>query len=105
MTIEKQVEILNMITQVMHDSAESNYEEMSCKFDYFLDEGDWSINSKFSFVRNGEVHRALLADAAGEVFMKVHQLHELMKSHTGGDWKSFVLAVDPSGKAKTNFTY
>ena len=104
MTIEKQVEILNQITQVMHDSAESIYEEMRCKFDYFIDEGDWSVDSEFSFVRNGEVHRTLLADATGEVYKNVHQLHELMKSHTGGDWKSFVLAVDPSGKAKTNFT-
>ena len=105
MTIEKQVEILNQITQVMHDSAESIYEEMRCKFDYFIDEGDWSVDSEFSFVRNSEVHRTLLADATGEVYKNVHQLDELMKSHTGGDWKSFVLAVDPSGKAKTNFTY
>jgi hypothetical protein len=105
MTIEKQVEILNQITQVMHDIAESTYEEMRCEFDYFLDEGDWSVNSKFSFIRDGEVHRPFLDDGTGEIYNKVHQLHELMKSHTGGDWKSFVLTVDPSGKAKTNFTY
>jgi hypothetical protein len=105
MTIEKQVEILNQITQVMHDSAESIYEEMRCKFDYFVDDGDWSVDSEFSFVRNGDVQRAVLADPTGGVYRHVHQLHELMKSHTGGDWKSFVLAVDPSGKAKTNFTY
>lgn len=105
MTVEKHVDILNHITQVMHDSAESSYEEMRCKFDHFVDEGDWSIDSEFSFVRNGEVHRTVLADATGQVYKKVHQLHELMKAHTGGDWKSFVLAVDPSGKAKTNFTY
>ncbi|WP_295857396.1 hypothetical protein [uncultured Xylophilus sp.] len=105
MTIEKQVEILNKITQVMHDSAESIYEEMRCKFCYFVDDGDWSVDSEFSFVLNGDVQRAVLADPTGSVYRYVHQLHELMKSHTGGDWKSFVLAVDPSGKAKTNFTY
>jgi len=105
MTIEKQVEILNQITQVMHDSAESIYQEMRCKFDYFVDDGDWSVDSEFSFVRNGDVQRAVLTDPTGGVYRNVHQLHELMKSHTGGDWKSFVLAVDPSGKAKTNFTY
>ncbi len=105
MTIEKQVEILNQITQVMHDSAAPSYEEMRCEFDYFVAEGDWSIGSEFSFVRNGEVHRTVLDDATGDIHQKVYQLHELMKAHTGGDWKSFVLAVDRNGKATTNFTY
>ena len=76
MTIEKQVEILNQITQIMNDSAGSIYEEMHCKFSYFIDEDDWSVDSEFSVVRSGELHRAFLA-----------------------------LAVDSSGKAKTNFTY
>lgn len=105
MTIERQVGILNQIIKVMHESADSSYDEMRCKFDYFVDEGDWSIDFEFSFVRNGEVHRTVLADATGEVYRKIHCLHELMKGNTGGDWKSFVAAIDPSGKAKTNFTY
>lgn len=105
MTIQAQIEIINEITQIMNDSAESSYEEMRCKFDYFFEGGDWSIGSEFSFVRKGELHRTVLADTTGEVYRKVYQLHELMKAHTGGDWKSFVLAVDQNGKAKTNFTY
>ena len=105
MKIERQLEILNEITQVMHDSAESKYQEMSCKFGYCIVDNDWSVDSEFSFVRNGDLHRVPLKDMTGEVYRKVHQLHELMKAHTGGDWKSFVLAVDSTGKANTKFTY
>lgn len=105
MTIEKQVEVLNQITQVMHDSAESAYEEMCCRFSYFIDEGDWSVDSEFSFVQNGDLHHALLKDSTGGVYKLVHQLHELMKAHTGGSWKSFVLTVDAAGRAHTKFTY
>lgn len=104
MTIEKQLEVLNGITQIMHDSSHGKYEEMRCEFDHEVYEGGWSVGSKYSFVRNGLAVSELLDDPADRASDLVHQLHELMKSHPGGDWKSFTLAVDPSGKAKTNFT-
>jgi len=34
MSIEQQVEVLNGITQIMHNSARGQYEEMRCEFDY-----------------------------------------------------------------------
>lgn len=105
MSIEQQVNVLNEITQIMHDSARGWYEEMRCEFDYEVYDGGWSVGSKYSFVRNGVPVSELLDDPRDKISDLVHQLHELMKFHTGGDWKSFVLAVDPSGKAKTNFTY
>lgn len=105
MTIQDQVEVLNKITQVMHESAEFNYEEMACRFDYYIDDGEWSVDSEFSFIREGTLHRARLNDPTGNVYRFVHQLHELMKAHTGGDWKSFVLTVDTTGRAHTKFAY
>jgi hypothetical protein len=105
MSIEQQVEVLNGITQIMHDSARGQYEEMRCEFDYEVYDGGWSVGAKYSFVRNGLSVSELLDDPEDRASGLVHQLHELMKSHTGGDWKRFVLAVDPSGKAKTNFDY
>ena len=105
MSIEQQVEVLNAITQIMHDSAQGHYEEMRCEFEYEAYEGGWSVGSKYSFIRNGLKVSELLDDPEDRASSLVHQLHELMKVHTGGDWKSFVLAIDPSGKAKTNFTY
>ena len=105
MSIEQQVEVLNGITQIMHDSAGGQYEEMRCEFDYEVYDGGWSVGSRYSYVKNGLSVSALMADPEDRASGLVHQLHDLMKSHTGGDWKSFVLAVDPSGKAKTNFIY
>jgi hypothetical protein len=105
MSIEQQVEVLNGITQIMHDSARGQCEEMRCEFEYEVYEGGWSVGSKYSFVRNGLSVSEFLDDPEDRASGLVHRLHELMKSNTGGDWKSFVLAVDPSGKAKTNFTY
>lgn len=105
MSIEQQVEVLNGITQIMHDSARGQYEEMRCEFEYEVYEGGWSVGSKYSFVRDGLSFSELLDDPEDKAPGLVHQLHELMRSHTGGDWKSFVLAVDTSGKAKTKFTY
>lgn len=105
MTIEKQVEILNQIVQVMHNSAASNYEEMSCEFDYEVYEGGWSVGAKFSFVRDAVMVSDFLDDPDDRVSDLVHQLHGLMKAHTGGDWTRCVLSVGRDGKAKTNFTY
>ena len=48
MTIQEQVEVLNKITQVMHDSAEFNHEEMVCRFDYYIEAGGWSVDSEFA---------------------------------------------------------
>jgi hypothetical protein len=47
----------------------------------------------------------LLDDPKDEASSLVHTLHGLMTSHTGGDWKKFVLAIDPTGKATTQFAY
>ena len=35
----------------------------------------------------------------------IRELHEVMKVHTGGDWKEFILTLDENGKAHTKFIY
>lgn len=105
MYIYQQVEILQKITQVMSHSAESDYEQMTCKFECCIEDGDWSVDSEFSFVRNGSLYRSRLNDPTANVFRLVRQLHDLMLDHTGGDWKTFQLVVDQGGKAKTHFAY
>lgn len=89
----------------MHDSAHNDYEEIGCQFKYFVDDDDWSVDSEFWFVRGGKMCRARLDDPTGNVYRFVHQLHELMKAHTGGDWKKLVLAVGIDGKATSKFEY
>ena len=105
MSIEKQLEVLNGLTKIMHDSSRGDYEEMRCEFDYEVYVGGWSVGSKYSFIRNGLSVSELLDDPEDKASDFVHQLHELMKAHTGGDWKKFVLSIDSSGKANTKFTY
>lgn len=105
MSIEQQVEVLNALTQIMHDSACGQYEEMRCEFEYEIYDGGWSVGSKYSFVRDGLSVSEFLDDPEDRASGLVHELHELMKSHTGGDWKKFVLSIEPDGKASTKFTY
>lgn len=105
MSIEKQMEILRKITKIMHTPRRGGYDEMRCEFDYEAYEGGWSVRSKYSLVRGGVLVSDFLDDLKDTSSDLVHQLHELMKSHTGGDWKSFVLSVDSSGKANTKFVY
>ncbi len=105
MSIEQQVKILNSLTQIMHDSAGGNYDEMYCEFEYEAYDGGWSVGSKYSFILGGVTVSELLDDPEDNASDFVHELHELMKSHTGGDWKKFVLSIDPNGKANTKFIY
>lgn len=105
MSTEHQVEVLNELTQIMHDSARGQYEEMRCEFEYEVYEGGWSVGSKYSFIRNGLSVSEFLDDPDDKASGFVHKLHELMKYQTGGDWKGFVLSIDSSGKANTKFTY
>ncbi|OBY57290.1 hypothetical protein ACKI1H_27995 [Pseudomonas sp. YH-1] len=105
MSIEQQVRILNSLTQIMHDSAGGNYDEMCCEFEYEAYNGGWSVGSKYKFILGGVTVSELLDDPEDNASGLVHELHELMKSHTGGDWRKFVLSIDPNGKANTKFIY
>jgi len=104
MSIDQQVEALNQIVQIMHDSAGGPYEGLRCEFDYETYDGGWSVGSAYSFIRDGvsvgarldDPHRA--SDLVGE-------LHRLMLEHTGGDWREFILSVDADGRAHTKFEY
>jgi len=105
MSIEQQVEILNSLVKIMHGSAHGQYDEMCCEFEHEVDDGGWSVGSKYSFVRDGLIVSEILDDPEDKVSDFVHKLHEIMRSHTGGDWKKFVLAVGSGGKANTKFIY
>ncbi|WP_233237930.1 hypothetical protein [Bordetella sp. LUAb4] len=105
MSIEQQVRILNALVQIMHDSANGKYEEMCCEFEHEVYDGGWSVNSKYSFVRDHLSFSEFLDDPEDKASSYVHELHDLMKAHTGGDWKKFIVNINPSGKATTRFTY
>lgn len=105
MNTTQQVQILTALTQLMHDSANGNYEEICCEFEYEVYDGGWSVGSQFSFVRGGLTFSTFLDDPEDKASGYVNELHELMMSQTGGDWKRFVLVIDSNGRANTKFSY
>lgn len=105
MSIERQADLLNAISQIMYKSAQGAYDEMSCNFEYETYKGGWSVGSAYTFVRDGASFSELLDDPKDIASGLVHDFHELMKTHTGGDWKNIVLTIDADGKAHTKFTY
>lgn len=105
MSIDKQVEILNLLSQIMHNSALGQYEEVRCEFEHEIYDDGWSVSSKYSIVRDGSLLSELLSDPEDRASELVHELHILMKSHTGGNWKKFLLSIDSCGKASTSFKY
>lgn len=105
MSIEQQVEILSELVQIMHDSADGAYDSLCCEFDYEVYEDGWSVGYKYAFVHDGVSVSEILADPDRRVSDLVKQLHQVMQSHTGGDWSKFLLSVDGEGRANTKFTY
>ncbi|MCL7714443.1 hypothetical protein [Stenotrophomonas mori] len=105
MSIEDQVKILERLVEIMKASAAGSYERLECEFGYETYENGWSVGSKYSQVKNGQVMSELLDDPGDEASDLVHELHRLMKSHAGGAWDGFLLSVDFSGKADAKFIY
>lgn len=103
--MQKQVELLGMIVEVMDASSPSGYSSMECEFDHEVYEGGWSVGSKFSYVIAGKQVSESLVDPEGSLSDLVHELHKQMKTQTGGDWSSFLLSIDAEGKATTKFVY
>ncbi|RUO31141.1 immunity protein YezG family protein [Aliidiomarina soli] len=105
--IESQNRILDELCRIMHMSAETGYEKLSCRF-YFSSSSDGSISigSKFSYTRHGEEKSAALAyPESKKIGALVSTLHEEMKKHTSGDWYAFILTIGEDGKAKVDFEY
>ncbi|KRG69715.1 hypothetical protein ABB27_05450 [Stenotrophomonas terrae] len=105
MTIQRQIELLNKIVGVMHASAGAGYSGMECEFDHETYEGGWSVGSNYCYIMGANRISGRLDDPEDTLSDFVHELHELMKVHTGGDWTSFLLTVDAGGKAATKFYY
>ncbi|WP_146176109.1 hypothetical protein [Chromobacterium haemolyticum] len=105
MSIERQIELLTELAQIVHESAEEPYSEAHCDFEYKCSEKDWVFGFSFSYAAQGVSKSKLLKNPQNQVPELVHELHEIMLHHTAGFWKQFVLSIDADGKAHTNFVY
>ena len=105
-SIEAQADILSEIVGYLYDSAPSNFEEVTCTFDYFCeDDGSWSVGSQFSYRSNGKNVGGYLNDQHDKVASLVSELHSVMHSHTGGKWNAFTLSVKNGSQANVTFRY
>jgi hypothetical protein len=105
--IDEQVSLLNELSQLMLLSVDSEYDSLSCIFEYeTADDGSIRVGSRFSYICNGErVSAALIYPESSTVVTIVPKLHSIMSEHTGGNWKSFTLNINEKGEAKTKFEY
>ena len=104
--IESQTDILSEIVGYLYDSAPSDFEEAICIFEYFCEEdGSWSVGSQFSYLANEQNVDGYLNDQYNEVASLVAKLHNIMLSHTGGEWIVFTLSVKNGGPANVKFKY
>ena len=101
--MQKQFEILNEICTVLFENL--------VKFDKFIYiykfnlEENW-VGTQVSTFLNGEKIASGLTSEIKDIINNLCQdLHDEMQSHTGGDWRKFILTIDESGKAKTEFIY
>lgn len=102
--LERQTEILNILLQMMHSSADSNYQELLCKFSF--NKAGMCCGSEFYYYNNGEKISEFLREKEGmSEYSLLEELHTIMKEHTGGEWDSFTLTLDANGKAHTKFHY
>jgi hypothetical protein len=102
--MERQLEILNKLSQIISEEANHDYEEVGYKGIVNIDEG-WA-ESSFYYIRANEKKSVHLSrEARQEISLLVRELHNVMLAHTGGNWEWFTLTIDDSGQAKTHFEY
>ncbi|MCX5468925.1 hypothetical protein [Acinetobacter nematophilus] len=100
--MHNQVELLNKIVQEVHKYRPFDYDSWRFEYKFNPDEG-WSEYGVFFFRNHTEY---LPPDFNYDLIIKFSQeLHDEMQSHTGGDWRKFILNLDEQGKAKTQFIY
>ncbi|MCT9979478.1 hypothetical protein M2R48_14165 [Acinetobacter sp. I-MWF] len=102
--MEAQVNILNELAKILHYSSGSLYDSAHLEYKFNPDEGWRSISMWYE--NEGKTLPPKQDDADQKnIDQMCKQLHDEMQSHTGGDWRKFILTIDEQGKAKTQFIY
>ena len=101
--MDKQLEILNEICKTFYENL--------IKFDKivyiykFNPEENWVGTQLTTFLNGEKISSGLSDEIKDSISNLCQQLHDEMQSHTGGDWRKFILTIDEQGKAKTQFIY
>ena len=103
--MQHQINILNEISQLLHNEANCQYEGLNCIFE-IEDAQEETMDTTFKYTLGGVSKNVGISDSAiWSLLDLVLELHALMKAHTGGSWTKFTLSLDKAGKATTKFEY
>ncbi|AXR06758.1 hypothetical protein D0Y50_10515 [Salinimonas sediminis] len=102
-TMEKQIEILNKLANIMIESYNYKYHKLVCNFE--LDLEDESVGQEFYSVYDGRRSNLLLDDPDWIVSDLIFDLQNEMYLHTGGRWNAFTLTILQNGESSTDFKY
>lgn len=105
--IEEQRQLIDKLYWLVRASLRDEFDTVSCWFDYKKSQdGSISINSRLSFMHNGNTQYGLLRYPDRQILDDViPRLHAVMQTHTGGDWQAFMLTVNKDGSVTTKFEY
>lgn len=101
--MREQFECLDNIVKCIYSEAGCNYLGYIYEYRFNPDEG-WEEYGISIINEDSEVILLSRIDYR-EIVIFSEKLHQLMKKHTGGDWKKFVLIIDEKGKVTTKFEY
>jgi len=102
--MNKKIEILNDIVKYIHINSILNYDLAHLEYKFNLEEQWYSFSVWYE--KNHQNYSPndfdKISNEAQELCKK---LHNEMQAHTGGDWRKFILTLDETGQAKTQFIY
>lgn len=101
----RQIEILNEFAQMAFDASKGDFDELVLVVKSVAEDGVSSAECRQ--VTDGEVETLSLYDVEGMDNMGplCEELHEELKSHTGGELEKFTITIDADGTAKTKIQY
>ncbi len=102
--MNKQIEILNDIVKYIHANSIVNYDSFIFEYKFNPDEG-WA-NFHLDYCKDNKSYLASIQNFDFSTLEDLSKkLHDEMQSHTGGDWRKFILTIDEQGKVKTQLIY
>lgn len=101
--MEREMEILDELSQVAFSAARGEYEELHLKVEI---EEDW-IDAVFSQTAGGVTESLpTLSEVRDRSLMQLsYELQQVIKNQNGGDLKKYSLRINKGGRATVDYEY
>jgi len=101
--MQSQFEILNEICRIFYQYS-NKFDELTYVYRFNPDE-EWVGTRLSTFLNKEKVSSGLSSQNKEAIDDLCSKLHDEMLSHTGGDWRKFILVIDANNEVKTQFIY